>query len=47
MYWDETACGIESETHTAPHQKKKKKPRPYKQTQPQLHPDVQIIHGLF
>lgn len=22
MYWDETACGIELGTHTAPHQKK-------------------------
>ena len=43
MYRDETACWMESETQCTP----PKKPRPCKQTQPQPHPDVQIIHRLF
>lgn len=39
--------GVRNTHCTAPSKKKKKKPRPCKQTQPQLHPGAQIIHRLF
>lgn len=45
--WNSMLDGVRNTHCTAPEEKKKGKPRPCKQTQPQLHPGAQIIQGLF
>lgn len=45
--WNSMLDGVRNTHCTAPEEKKKGKPRPCKQTQPQLHPGAQLFKGSF